>query len=188
MWIELASIVVKAGIIVILIAIARSDFNTQKIRNQDLAYLLMASLALCAVRFAAGQSTWAVLLEAAAGAGLFAVLFLFWMLRKLGAGDVKLLAIVPLVVGMEGAMTFTVGLLALTTLTYALTKFPVLVPQRWFKNYLVGLGRTGRIPFGVPISAATAIALLLPLSFYQPPVTAPPRQLTTLDFGDLAAR
>jgi hypothetical protein len=41
MWADVASIVVKAGIIIILGYIAISDFNTQKIRNRHLVFLLM---------------------------------------------------------------------------------------------------------------------------------------------------
>jgi len=185
MWADVASIVVKAGIIIILGYIAISDFNTQKIRNRHLVFLLMGSLALCAIRLWAGETMWSVLQEAAVAAGLFLVLFVFWMFGKLGAGDVKLLVIVPLIVGIDGSMTFAVGLLVFTSIIYMLTKFPILVPQRWFKTYLLGLGKTGRIPFGVPISLAAVVALLVPIAMSYAPNSVRNEQMTTLDFNAL---
>ena len=180
-----ASIVVKAGIIVILGYIALSDFNTQKIRNQHLIYLLVGTLALCSVRLWQGEPAWTILEEGAAAGGLFLVLIIFWLIGKLGAGDVKLLVIVPLIVGLDGSMTFAVGLLVFTTIIYVLTKFPVLVPQRWFHTYLVGLGKTGRIPFGVPISMAAVVALLVPIAIGSFPSAVRTEQMTTLDFNAL---
>jgi len=180
-----ASIVVKAGIIVILGYIALSDFNTQKIRNRHLVYLLMGSLTLCAVRLWQGEPAWTILEEAGVAGGLFLVLIIFWLIGKLGAGDVKLLVIVPLIVGIDGSMTFAIGLLVFTSIIYVLTRFPILVPQRWFKTYLVGLGKTGRIPFGVPISLAAVIALLIPVAIGSMSTSVRNEQMTTLDFNAL---
>lgn len=169
MLLEIANILAKAGVIIVLVYIATSDFTTQKIRNQQLVYLLVGAVTLCVLRYAQTGDYWSTLMDAATGGVLFAILFVFWLLGKVGAGDVKLLTIVPLIVGIEGSLTFMAGLLALTLVTYALTKFPILVPERWFRTYLVGLGKTGRVPFGVPISVAAALALLIPLSLVGTP-------------------
>ena len=185
MWVETANIVVKATIIVVLGVIAVSDFTTQKIRNRHLVYLLLAALALCSVRLASGMAMSFVAMEFGTAALLFVVLIIFWLLGKLGAGDVKLLVIIPLIVGIEGSLTFSVGLLVLTSVIFFLSKFPVFVPKRWFKTYLVGLGRTGRIPFGVPISFAAALALLIPVSLYSPAAAPELTRPGPLDFNSL---
>jgi prepilin peptidase CpaA len=169
MSVEILSILAKAGVVIVLAYIAASDFTTQKIRNQQLMYLLAGAAALCVLRYMQTGDWRPALLAGAMAAVLFVVLFVFWLLGKVGAGDVKLLAVVPLAVGIEGSLTFMVGLLVLTLATYLVMKFPVLVPERWFRTYLVGLGKTGRVPFGVPISIAAVLALLLPLSIVGTP-------------------
>jgi prepilin peptidase CpaA len=167
------SIAAKAGVIVVLAYIASSDFTTQKIRNQQLLYLVAGAAMLTLLRFLRGADLQSMLVSVAIAVVLFAVLFVFWLLGKVGAGDVKLLAIVPLIVGVEGSLTFMAGLLVLTFATYLVMKFPILVPQAWFRTYLVGLGKTGRVPFGVPISVAAVLALLIPLSIMGTPHPAP---------------
>jgi prepilin peptidase CpaA len=169
MLIELASIVAKAGSIIVLAYIASSDFTTQKIRNEQLLYLLAGAAILILARYEQGGDVQSLLVSAAIAAVLFAVLFVFWLLGKVGAGDVKLLGIVPLIVGVEGSLTFMAGLLVLTFITYFVMKFPILVPQPWLRTYVTGLGKTGRVPFGVPISIAAVIALLVPLSIIGTP-------------------
>ena len=169
MLIELASIVAKAGSIIVLAYIASSDFTTQKIRNEQLLYLLAGAAILILARYEQGRDVQSLLVSAAIAAVLFAVLFVFWLLGKVGAGDVKLLGIVPLIVGVEGSLTFMAGLLVLTFITYFVMKFPILVPQPWLRTYVTGLGKTGRVPFGVPISIAAVIALLVPLSIIGTP-------------------
>lgn len=164
MMIEIVSVVARAGIIIVLAYVASSDFTTQKIRNQQLLYLVAGAAMLTLLRVLQGSDLQSMLISAAIAAALFAILFVFWLLGKVGAGDVKLLGIVPLIVGVEGSLTFMAGLLVLTFVTYFVMKFPVLVPQAWFRTYLTGLGKTGRVPFGVPISVAAILALLVPLS------------------------
>jgi prepilin peptidase CpaA len=188
MLIELASVVAKAGSIIVLAYIASSDFTTQKIRNEQLLYLLAGAAILVLLRYEQGGDLQSLLVPAAIAAVLFAVLFVFWLLGKVGAGDVKLLGIVPLIVGVEGSLTFMAGLLLLTFVTYFIMKFPILVPQAWFRSYLTGLGKTGRVPFGVPISVAAVVALLVPLSIMGTPhpSSAPSPLFSTAQFGDLA--
>jgi prepilin peptidase CpaA len=168
MLVGVLSVAAKAGIIIILAYIAGSDFTTQKIRNQQLLYLVAGAAVLSLLRYLQGTDVQSMLISAAMAAVLFVLLFVFWMLGKVGAGDVKLLAIVPLIVGVEGSLTFMAALLALTFATYGIMKFPQLVPAAWFRTYLIGLGKTGRVPFGVPISVAAILALLVPLSMVGP--------------------
>jgi prepilin peptidase CpaA len=169
MMIGVISVLAKAGIIIVLAYVASSDFTTQKIRNQQLLYLVAGAVMLTLLRYLQGSDLHSMLISAAIAAVLFAVLFIFGLVGKVGAGDVKLLGIVPLIVGVEGSLTFMAGLLVLTFATYFAMMFPILVPQAWFRTYLTGLGKTGRVPFGVPISIAAIVALLIPLSIMGPP-------------------
>jgi prepilin peptidase CpaA len=73
---------------------------------------------------------------------------------------VKLLTIVPILVGVEGSGPFMIALLLATALTAAVMKFPVLLPEKLFRNYVQTLAQNGRVPFGVPIAAAAIIGLL----------------------------
>ncbi|WP_245266166.1 prepilin peptidase [Mesorhizobium sp. L103C119B0] len=71
------------------------DFTTQKISNAIVLLLLglgLGSLLLVAVQ---SGSWWDMGLSVAAGLLLFVVFFPFWALRKVGAGDVKLMAVMP---------------------------------------------------------------------------------------------
>jgi prepilin peptidase CpaA len=157
-----AELFLKAAAILVLVRIAITDFRQHKIYNSELLSLLALALTIVLTEATRLQSTTPALIAGAASAAIFLALIVFWVLRKVGAGDVKLLTIVPLLVGYTGALPMMLMLLALTLFTYLVMKFPVLVPERWFRIYAQSLDSTGRVPFGVPIAAATIFALLLP--------------------------
>jgi prepilin peptidase CpaA len=190
MWPQLllaGTVAVKAAAIVILLRIAVIDFTTQKIRNQNLVQLLAMGLSLCVLQYAQTGNYWNILTEVAAAALLFVMLIIFWLLRKLGAGDVKLLTVIPVVVGTDGSLTFALALLAFALVTYGVMKFPVLLPQSWLRAYAQHMHGSGRVPFGVPISAAAVLAILLPVSFlYLVARPSPIVDTTPPDFGLLS--
>ena len=98
-------------------------------------------------------------LSALAGLLLFVVLFPFWTLRKVGAGDVKLMAVMPLLIGGSGLVVFSVLLLLFALVTAVLVKNPFMLPAGMFRIYVQHLDRKGVVPFGVPISLAAICAL-----------------------------
>ena len=157
-----AELFLKAAAIVLLIRVAVTDFRQHKIFNAELLSLLALALAVVLTESLRLQSTIPALGAAAASAAIFVVLIGFWLARKVGAGDVKLFTIVPLLVGYSGALPMVLALLVFTLTTYLVMKFPALLPERWFRVYAQSLDSTGRVPFGVPIAAATILALLLP--------------------------
>ena len=189
--IYISTIVVKAAAILCLVHIAMVDFSTRKIRNQALAYLLVIALSLSLLQYFRLGSGFPFLVQLAAGGLVFLVLIVFWAVGKVGAGDVKLLAIVPLVVGMEGSLTFVIALLAFTFATYWIMKYPTVLPERWLRSYVVHLSESGRVPFGVPISAAAIVAILLPASLvlqaWEANTPASPT-ITPLNFEELVAK
>ncbi|MGX5839495.1 prepilin peptidase [Mesorhizobium sp. ArgA1] len=153
------ALLLKALAIPLLAKIAWRDFTTQKISNSNVLLLLclgLGSLLLLAVQ---SGSWWDMGLSAAAGLLLFLALFPFWALRKVGAGDVKLMAIVPFLTGGSGLAVFSVLLLVFAIATAAIMKNPFMLPAGAFRVYVQHLDRKGVVPFGVPISAAAIGAI-----------------------------
>ena len=157
-----AVLFLNAAAILLLMRIEITDFRHHKIYNAELISLLALALAAVVTESMRVHSISPAQGAAIGSAAMFAVLIGFWLAGKVGAGDVKLLAIVPLLVGYTGALPMVLALLVFSVATYLVMKFPALLPERWFRAYAKSLDSTGRVPFGVSISAATIIALLLP--------------------------
>jgi prepilin peptidase CpaA len=156
-----ASLVFKALAILLLGRIAWIDFSTQRISNRDV--LLLLCLGLGALQFQALQAhSWLEMgISAFGGAALFLALFPFWLLRKIGAGDVKLMSVTPLLIGGSNLAVFSVLLLVFAIATTALVKNPFLLPAGMFRHYVQHMDRKGVVPFGVPISAAAICTVAL---------------------------
>jgi prepilin peptidase CpaA len=157
------ALLLKALAIPLLARIAWLDFTTQKIANRDVLLLLClgaGSLLLLVLR---SGSWWDMGLSATAGILLFVALFPFWALRKVGAGDVKLMAVVPLLIGGTGLFLFSMLLLVFAVVTVMVVKAPFMLPEGAFRLYVQHMDRKGVVPFGVPISLATicTIAFLI---------------------------
>ena len=149
-----ASLVFKGLAILLLGRIAWTDFSTQRISNRDV--LLLLCLGLGALQFQALQThSWLEMgISAFGGAALFLALFPFWLLRKIGAGDVKLMSVTPFLIGGSNLVTFSMLLVIFSIATTALVKYPFLLPAGMFRHYVQHMDRKGVVPFGVPISAA----------------------------------
>ncbi|WP_214474175.1 prepilin peptidase [Mesorhizobium sp. dw_380] len=156
-----ASLLFKAFAILLLARIAWTDFTTQKITNRDV--LLLLCLGLGALQFHSLQTgSWLEMgISALGGVILFIALFPFWLLRKIGAGDVKLLSVTPFLIGGSNLAVFSVLMLVFTFATAAVVKNPFLLPAGVFRHYVQHMDRKGIVPFGVPISAAAICATAL---------------------------
>ncbi|MEI9413387.1 prepilin peptidase [Mesorhizobium sp. Cs1321R2N1] len=137
------------------------DFTTQKISNRDVLLLLCLGLGSLLLMSLRAGSWWDMGLSALAGLLLFLALFPFWLLRKIGAGDVKLLAVVPLLIGGSGLTVFSLLLMVFALATALVVKNPLLLPQSAFRVYIQHLDQRGVVPFGVPISAAAICTIAL---------------------------
>lgn len=165
--VQLGAILLQAVIVALLLRIAVVDFRTQRIANRDVMALAVAGtgLIVCRALWRLDQlqsGVWAELyLSLGMAAGLFLVLLPFWLMRKIGAGDVKLMAATPLVAGSFDMLTFAIFLLGFALVTVFLVKNPMLLPAPMFREYVAHFGRKGVVPFGVPICAAllTVVAL-----------------------------
>ena len=99
-------------------------------------------------------------MRALAGLVLFLALFPFWALRKVGAGDVKLMAVIPFVIGGADLVIFSLLLLVFALATALIVKNPFMLPAGAFRLYTEHLDRKGVVPFGVPISVAAICTIM----------------------------
>ncbi|ESZ38740.1 prepilin peptidase [Mesorhizobium sp. L2C066B000] len=162
-----ASLVLKALALPLLARIAWLDFTTQKISNREV--LLLLCLGLGSLQFVSilVGSWWDMGLSALAGLVLFLALFPFWALRKVGAGDVKLMAVMPFLTGGGGLAVFSLLLLVFALATALIVKNPLLLPEGAFRFYVQHLERKGVVPFGVPISAAAICTIAFQIAYSQ---------------------
>lgn len=157
------SLLLKALAIPLFAWIAWFDFTTQKIANRDVLLLLCLGAGSLLLLSLQSGSWWDMELSAMAGLLLFIALFPFWALRKIGAGDVKLMASVPLLIGSSGLTVFSLLLVVFALATALVVKNPLLLPQSAFRVYVQHLDQKGVVPFGVPISLAAICTIALQL-------------------------
>ncbi|MER9425189.1 prepilin peptidase [Mesorhizobium sp. M0317] len=155
-----ASLLLKALALPLLARIAWLDFTTQKISNRDVVLLLCIGLGSLQFLSILLGSWWDMGLSALAGLVLFLALFPFWALRKVGAGDVKLMAVIPFVIGGTDLVVFSLLLLVFALGTALIVKNPFMLPAGAFRFYAEHLDRKGVVPFGVPISIAAICSIV----------------------------
>jgi len=158
-------LLLKALAIPLLARIAWLDFTTQKIANRDALLLLCLGAGSLMLLSLQSGSWWDMGLSAIAALVLFVGLFPFWVLRKVGAGDVKLMAVVPFLVGGNDLVGFSILLLLFALATAMVVKNPFLLPQGAFRVYVQHLDRKGVVPFGVPISVASICIIALQVGY-----------------------
>ncbi|PZV36531.1 prepilin peptidase [Mesorhizobium kowhaii] len=157
------SLLLKALAMPLLARIGWLDFTTQKIANRDVLLLLCLGAGGLLLLSLQSGSWWEMGLSGLAALLLFVALFPFWALRKVGAGDVKLMAVVPFLIGGSDLAVFSVLLLVFTLATAVIVKNPFMLPAGAFRLVVQHLDRKGVVPFGVPISIAAicTIAFLI---------------------------
>ncbi|MDX8535725.1 prepilin peptidase [Mesorhizobium sp. VK25A] len=160
-----ASILLKLLAAALLARVAVVDFTRQKITNGDVLLLLCLGLGSLQLASVVAESWWDLGLSAIAGLVLFLALFPFWAMRKLGAGDVKLMAVMPFVIGGSGLAVFSLLLLIFALIMAVAVKNPLLLPAGAFRIYIQHLDRKGVVPFGVPISAAAICTIAVQIAY-----------------------
>ncbi len=162
-----AIILIKAVTIALLCRVAIVDFQTQKISNRHVLALGALGLILMLLAGFFSNSWMPLYLGLIASLVLFLAMLAFWLLRKVGAGDVKLMAVAPLVAGGDYLFGFALLLLFFAALTALVVKYPLILPASAFRKYVEVLDRKGVVPFGVPISASL-IGVIILQSFVNP--------------------
>jgi Flp pilus assembly protein protease CpaA len=140
----------------LLVRICWTDFFYLKIWNRDLFALLAVTAPFLLIAWPAD-----LILRITLGGILFALSFLFWLSRSLGAGDVKLFGIAGCLISAADALTFVFLILVFALaiiFLYRRTGYLRFIPQVAGRRVLE-LVDTGRIPYGVPISLATITLL-----------------------------
>lgn len=146
--------------------IALIDFRTKKISNEHVLQLLFVALSIRILEILQANDLGGLWVPVVVSVILFIILIAFWLLGKLGAGDVKLLSVVPLLVGTGGLTAFMLAFLAFSLVTYAVMKFPMLLPKTVFRTHVEAMASEDRVPFGVPIGLATIVGLLFVLPMF----------------------
>ncbi len=158
------AILVPIAAIALLIRIGLRDLKIQKIANNDVLALGLLGIANTYLFFQQPDLAAAAWFGPAAGLALFVVLFAAWMAGLIGAGDIKLLAIIPLVVGAHYLMLFGLLFLVLVAVNVFVLKGTILDGISQIQRYVEFFGGRGIIPFGVPISAAAIVVLVMQIS------------------------
>jgi prepilin peptidase CpaA len=155
-----ASIALKAVIILMLVRIGWGDLTEQRIANRDVLVLLALGILSLTLRWLDVRLLSDIVIAVAAGLMIFCLLIPFWLLRKVGAGDVKLLSVAPIVSGASGLLLFSLCLLVTAALTAFVVRNPLVLPEGMFRGYVLLMDRKGVVPFGVPIAVALIGVLL----------------------------
>jgi Flp pilus assembly protein protease CpaA len=147
----MVEVLILAAAAGLLLRICWTDFFSLKIRNRDL--LILLGLVIFYLAWAQPQG---LPLRIGFAAILFGLGFVFWLLGKLGAGDVKLFGVVGCLVPPDRLLPFTAMILVFSLSIYllpmgvAFTRFLPIASQR-----LEELRQLRRIPYGAAISLAT---------------------------------
>ncbi|MBC7132082.1 MAG: prepilin peptidase [Roseovarius sp.] len=137
-------------------SLAVVDFRTLRIRNRHVLGMMVLAVAALALR-----SRDVLLPDLAAGLLLFALGFVFWWLRMMGAGDAKLYLPLGVLVGWSGLAVFALLLLPVSLLVLVVIR----TGGRWLPRGRVTerleiLSQTRRIPYGVPMALAAMGAIV----------------------------
>lgn len=140
---------IRIALAAILIFVIVDDLRNFRVRNEAVAALSVLFLLRAAL---SGQYAEA-LSHAVFAAVMFAVFVLIYTRGLLGGGDVKLLGVVFLWLGIENSFVFSLFLLAFT-ISYSLLAKLGVVPKRM-------VSARAKIPFGPCIGAAWLVTLIL---------------------------
>lgn len=103
---------IAAAAIAVLCDIAITDLRLFKIYNSRVLLLAL----LYGLFAATNRTPFEILSNITLSVAMFAVLFLFYIKNAVGGGDVKLIPVICLWVGINSALPFSVFLLAFTSL------------------------------------------------------------------------
>jgi prepilin peptidase CpaA len=140
-----------------LLRIAWHDFQTFRIRNRDVVILSAMVALLLALRGFAG--IWPDLL---AGGLLFGLGFVLWLLRMMGAGDVKLYLPLGVLVGWALLPVYVVFLLIASLGLLLALWIARRAPSQGgpVRARLAQIAASGKVPYAVPMAIGAIVTLL----------------------------
>lgn len=152
------------GTVFIFIYAAIKDFLTWKISNATVLAVTATYIPFAATGLLAGPALAAKVdpvSALAAAVMLFTIGFVLWMLKMLGAGDVKLMFPVGLFTGWDYLLPFALGLIFFAVIALLVMKLPL---PAGLGNTIVGMRldeirRSGKVPYGVVLITALLATL-----------------------------
>jgi len=158
---SLALIVQKMALLtgcLFLLFVAWEDFRKFRVRNVSVLTLLGIYVVFTVAR----GEFWPMLSDLSAGLLLFVLGVFFWMARMMGAGDAKLFLAVGCWVGLQALAGWALLLLLCSIILWLLVKIPFPLPMRHLSVVirLDQLRQGKKVPYAVPISAATILTVL----------------------------
>ncbi|MFY0666074.1 MAG: prepilin peptidase [Natronospirillum sp.] len=154
---HILSLAAQGLTIILLIAIAAHDGRHFRIRNSS----VLICLALYGiVQLATGFPD--LIGDFIAGGLLFGIGFLFWLLRGLGAGDVKLMLPLGLHIGYFGLIPFGTFLTAVSILLFAAIHLVSrTAPNSRAGGWFMDMRKNGRVPYGIVLTFAALPVLVV---------------------------
>lgn len=142
----------------LLLYIAWQDFLTLKIRNPH-----VIALGALALAYAAASGLDALPSALLAGAVLFVMAFVFWLLGLVGAGDAKLYFPVGVLIGLEGFVPYLLILLASSLLFVLLFRLGnvALGGRGLVGARLQEISERRSVPYSMPMVVATIGAMAI---------------------------
>lgn len=139
--------------IAILVWIIKVDVATLKITNRSVLILFAVYLVWAALT---GFGTiWS---DVASGAILFSLALVMWLLGTMGAGDVKLYAVIGCLVGIDQLLIFSLLLLFVSIAFLAVIQ---IVGRMSNSGRLHEIRLSGKAPYAVPMCLAAIPSILL---------------------------
>jgi prepilin peptidase CpaA len=146
---------------------AIEDFRKWKIRNRTVFALIGAYIVVAGIGLSTTDIQLAGLVDPlndlGAAALLFAIGFVLWGLKMLGAGDAKLLFPVGLFVGWTHLLLFSIGLVVFAVVPLVGLRLPHLnlIAHTRIGLRLLEIRDTKKIPYGVVIVAALYLVIFV---------------------------
>lgn len=153
----IASDFVIVAVVVLLLWIAFVDFQKLKITNRSVLVLIAAY-----VLWSALNSFQGLVPDLVAGVLLFLIGLVMWLLRAMGAGDVKLYFAVGLYVGFHYLLIYA-SFLVITSFCFFIVIF-LARRSSWtgrLGTRLREIAVSGKAPYAVPIVGAAVPAILI---------------------------
>jgi prepilin peptidase CpaA len=152
---EYALLLLIAGLLTYL---GYQDFWHLKLPNSSIAVLFVAVLSFVWVKH---YPNWQPSLIA--GGGFFIMGIVFWLFGLMGAGDAKLMLPLGLLIGIPGFLVFAIALVFYTLLLLIVVKLAKHLSnaQHPILQRLYSIARLGKVPFGLPLIAATATVMAI---------------------------
>lgn len=152
-------ILVWGAVLVQVVRVIRIDFWTLRVPNREV-------LILIGLYVGKALTTGFLTLpsDLFLGGLFFAMSFVMWLLRAVGAGDVKLYFALGLLIGLEGALLYVIALLVISIGMLAAIRFGSgrAEPQSGtIMGRLAMFRKEGKLPYAVPMCLAACVPFVM---------------------------